>query len=256
MRPVSWSVRLRSALFFVLYNLVGILHSLLCLITAPFLSYPQRYRFVNLWTRAAMWLLQHINGVRFDIRGQENIPRDEPVVLLANHQSQWETFYLQLLVAPQAAVLKRELLWVPFFGWGLALTRPIAINRRQRRNALRTLITQGKSRLNSGISVAIYPEGTRQPPGQVGSFSAGGAMLACQAGRRILPIAHNAGYCWPARSMLRLPGTITLVIGTPIDTTGKSVREVGSEVETWIRRQVEALPKAVSEPDNSPCNGN
>ncbi|WP_111657809.1 lysophospholipid acyltransferase family protein [Isoalcanivorax indicus] len=241
---VSWSVRLRSVLFFIAYNLIGMVHSLLCLATAPFLDHRQRFHFVNHWTRATMWLLRHLNGVQVEVRGLDNIPDNEPVVVVANHQSQWETFYLQLLIAPQSTVLKRELLWVPFFGWGLALLRPIAINRRDRNNALKAVLRQGKARLDDGISVVIYPEGTRQPPGTLGQFSASGALLASLAGRRLLPIVHNAGHCWPARSMMRHPGTITLVIGPPIETEGKSAKQVNAEAERWIRQQAAALPGA------------
>jgi 1-acyl-sn-glycerol-3-phosphate acyltransferase len=233
--PVGPSIWLRSLLFFVLYNLMGIGHSVLCLLAAPFQSFEQRYRFVNLWTRATMWLLRHLNGVRLDIRGLEHIPRDRPVVVMPNHQSQWETFYLQLLISPQATILKRELLWVPFFGWGLALLKPIAIDRSKGSQALKTVVKVGQARLAEGISVVIYPEGTRQPPGTLGSFNAGGAMLAARAGVDVLPIAHNSGDCWPGRSLLRLPGTIRLRIGAPISSTGTSSKGLTSEVESWIR---------------------
>ncbi|NCA70944.1 MAG: 1-acyl-sn-glycerol-3-phosphate acyltransferase [Sphingobacteriia bacterium] len=240
-RALGLGVWVRSILFFIVYNLMGILHSLVSLLLAPFQRFDQRYRFVNHWTRATMWLLRWLNGVEIQVSGLERIPRGEPVVILANHQSQWETFYLQLLVAPQATVLKRELLWVPFFGWGLALLRPIAIDRGQPGQALKTLLRVGQERLDQGISVVIYPEGTRQPPGRVGRFNAGGAMLACRTQRRLLPIAHNAGDCWPARSLWRLPGTIRLVVGEPISCAGSSPKAVSEQVETWIRETVAQL---------------
>lgn len=242
MKPASVSVYLRSLLFFVAYHLIGIVHSMLCLAAAPFLSFEQRFRFVNLWTYATMWLLRHLNGVRVVVEGRENLPEGEAVVVVANHQSQWETFYLQLLIAPQATVLKRELLWVPFFGWGLALLKPIAINRSKPGGALKAILRIGKARLKDGINVVIYPEGTRQAPGVVGRFNPGGAMLACHAGVRLVPIAHNAGQCWPARSMLRHSGVITLVIGPPIETEGKAPKIVAVEAETWIREQAARLP--------------
>jgi 1-acyl-sn-glycerol-3-phosphate acyltransferase len=223
---------------------MGILHSILCLIFAPFQTFEQRYRFVNHWTRGTMWLLRRLNGVTVDVEGSERIPRDEPVVVLANHQSQWETFYLQLLVSPQATVLKRELLWVPFFGWALALLQPIAIDRGQPGQALKTILRVGQARLDQGVSVVIYPEGTRQPPGTVGRFNAGGAMLACRAGRRVLPIAHNAGDCWPARSIWRLPGRIRLVVGEPIDCADKTPKMVTEAVEQWIRTTLGASATA------------
>jgi 1-acyl-sn-glycerol-3-phosphate acyltransferase len=239
--PTNLGIRLRSILFFVLYNLMGILHSLASLLVAPFQTFEQRYRFVNLWTQATMWLLRRLNGVEIEISGLENLPRGEPVVVLANHQSQWETFYLQLLLTPQATVLKRELLLVPFFGWALILLRPIAIDRGQPGQALKTILRVGQERLDQGISVVIYPEGTRQPPGCVARFNAGGAMLACRAGRRVVPIAHNAGDCWPARSLWRLPGTIRVVIGEPIDCADATPKAVNEKAEDWIRATLERL---------------
>lgn len=228
------AVWLRSLLFFLLYNLTGIGHSLLSLLVAPLLTFPQRYRFVNLWTQATMWLLVRLNGVRIEVEGLEHIPRDRPVVVLANHQSQWETFYLQLLIRPQATVLKRSLLWVPFFGWALALLRPIAIDRRRGAHALKTILRVGEQRLATGMSVVIYPEGTRQPAGTLGAFNAGGAMLAARANADILPIVHNSGDCWPVRSLLRLPGTIRVRIGAPISSTGKGPKALNAEVRAWM----------------------
>ncbi len=230
-------VRLLSLLFFVLYNLIGILHSLLSLAVAPFQSFEQRYWFVNLWSRATMWLLRWLNGVRIEVEGLDLIPRDRPVVVMCNHQSQWETFYLQLLISPQATILKRELLWVPFFGWGLALLRPIAIDRSKASQALKTLLRVGQERLREGISVVIYPEGTRQAPGTIGPFNPGGAMLAARAGVEVLPMSHNSGDCWPSRSLMRIPGVIRLRIGAPIPVEGKSAKQIVAEAETWIRTQ-------------------
>ncbi|KAF0809588.1 phospholipid/glycerol acyltransferase [Alcanivorax sp. S71-1-4] len=240
MPAVSINIRLRSLLFFIVYNLLGIVHSLLCLLVAPFLNFRQRYAFVNLWTAGALWLLRHINGIQVEVRGRENLPAGESVVVMANHQSQWETFFLQLLIAPQATVLKRELLRVPFFGWALALLDPIAIDRSKPGDALKTILRVGRKRLAEGTNVVIFPEGTRQAPGQVGRFNAGGAMLACQAGVRVVPIAHNAGRFWPARSLMRYPGTVTVDIGPPIETAGRKAQAVSTEVEGWIRRHVEA----------------
>jgi 1-acyl-sn-glycerol-3-phosphate acyltransferase len=230
-------VRLLSLLFFVLYNLIGILHSLLSLAVAPFQSFEQRYWFVNLWSRATMWLLRWLNDVRIEVEGLDLIPRDRPVVVMCNHQSQWETFYLQLLISPQATILKRELLWVPFFGWGLALLRPIAIDRSKASQALKTLLRVGQERLREGISVVIYPEGTRQAPGTIGPFNPGGAMLAARAGVEVLPMSHNSGDCWPSRSLMRIPGVIRLRIGAPIPVEGKSAKQIVAEAETWIRTQ-------------------
>jgi 1-acyl-sn-glycerol-3-phosphate acyltransferase len=233
---VNPAIKLRSLMFFFLYNLIGVGHSVLCLLVAPFQRFEQRYRFVNLWTQATMWLLRRLNGVQIDVQGLENIPADRAVVVMSNHQSQWETFFLQLLISPQATILKRELLWIPFFGWGLALLRPIAIDRSRGAQALKTILRVGQQRLDDGVSVVIYPEGTRQPPGTIGTFSTGGAKLACRAGVDVLPIVHNSGDCWPSRSLLRLPGTIRMCIGRPIAIAGKTPHAVTAEVEMWMRR--------------------
>ena len=237
---VTLGVRMRSLLFFILYNLLGMVHSLLSLVLAPLQTFEQRYRFVNHWTRVTMWLLRHLNGIEIEVQGRENLPCGEAVVVMANHQSEWETFYLQLLISPQATVLKRELLWVPFFGWALALLQPIAIDRGRPVNALKSLLREGKQRLDRGVSVVIYPEGTRQPPGRIGRFNAGGARLACHAGRRVLPVAHNAGDCWPARSILRKPGRIRLVIGEPM-VCDAGVEELNERVERWISETARRL---------------
>ncbi|MBK1721867.1 lysophospholipid acyltransferase family protein [Thiocystis violacea] len=242
-REATLGIWLRSLAFFVLYNLFGILHSLISLVLAPLMGFERRHWFVNLWTRLSMWLLRRLNGIEIHVSGVENIPPDRPVVVMANHQSEWETFYLQLLVSPQSTVLKRELLWVPFFGWALALLKPIAIDRRKPINALKCLLREGKQRLDAGISVVIFPEGTRQPPGEIGKFNAGGAKLACHAGRPVLPVAHNAGRCWPARSMLRFPGRISLVIGRPISCDA-GPDALMRDAEHWIRDTASTLPAA------------
>lgn len=234
--PISIKTKVLSLLFFGLYNLIGIIHSLISLSVAPFQNFEQRYRFVNLWSKATMWLLKRLNGVSIEVQGLDNLPKGRPVVVMCNHQSQWETFYLQIIVSPQATILKRELLWVPFFGWGLALLRPIAIDRAKGSQALKTLLRAGQERLREGISVVIYPEGTRQPPGTIGRFNVGGAMLAARAGVDVLPMSHNSGDCWPSRSLLRLPGTIRLRIGEPISAAGKSPKQITAEAEAWIRQ--------------------
>ncbi|WP_295541217.1 1-acyl-sn-glycerol-3-phosphate acyltransferase [uncultured Thiohalocapsa sp.] len=233
-RPASASIRLRSLIFVVLSAALAVLHAPLVFLVAPFLSFEQRYRFVNVWSLVVMWLLRHLNGVHIEVEGRAHIPRDRGVVLMPNHQSPWETFYLQLLVSPQATILKKELLWIPFFGWGLALLKPIAINRSMGSQALKTILREGAARLAEGISVTIFPEGTRQPPGTIGRFSSGGAMLATRTGADVLPVAHNSGDCWPARSLMRYPGTIRVVIGEPIASRGKTAKALTAEVEQWI----------------------
>lgn len=238
-RPASLGIRIRSLVFFLLYNLMGILHSLLCVSIGPLLSFERRYRFVNLWTIATLWLLRVLNGVHVRVEGRENLPAGAAVIL-ANHQSSWETFYLQLLISPQATVLKRELLWLPFFGWAVALLNPIRIDRSKGRAALKAVLQQGGERLSRGIAVVIYPEGSRQAPGRVGHFNHGGALLACRnqsADGKAIPliaISHNSGDCWPARSWLRYPGEIVIRISPPFDTHNRQAKEVTAQARDWI----------------------
>jgi 1-acyl-sn-glycerol-3-phosphate acyltransferase len=233
-RRVSLGVRLRSLLFVLLSAVLAVIHAPLVLIVGPFLSFERTYRFVNIWSAAMMWLLRHLNGVRIQVEGREHIPKGQGVVVVANHQSPWETFFLQLLISPQATILKKELLRIPFFGWGLAFLKPIAIDRSAGTKALKMIIKQGTERLAEGISVTIFPEGTRQPPGTIGPFSSGGAMLATRSGADVLPVAHNSGDCWPARSWMRYPGTIRVVIGAPIPSAGKQAKALTAELEQWI----------------------
>lgn len=238
MRTASFNIQTRSLLFVLLYYLMGILHSIPCVLLAPFMNSDQRYRFVNLWTRGVMLLLRRLNHIHVEVRGREHIPTTGAFVVMANHQSQWETFYLQLLFAPQTTVLKKELMRVPFFGWSVALLRPIAIDRRKPGEALKKILREGSQRLAAGTNVVIYPEGTRQAAGTTGRFNAGGAMLACRAGVPVLPVAHNAGDFWPARSMVRRPGTIILEIGPAIATQGRTPQAVNTEAEAWIKGRI------------------
>lgn len=231
-RP-SVSILVRSLLFFVLYNLAGIVHSFFCVLIGPFLPLKARHRFVNLWTVAAMWLLKVLNGVHVRVEGRENIPQGAAVIL-ANHQSSWETFYLQILVSPQATVLKRELLWLPFFGWGLALLNPIRIDRSKGTAALKAVLQQGRDRLGRGIPVVIYPEGSRQAPGKVGHFNHGGALLACRNQVPVIAVTHNSGDCWPARSWLRFPGEIVIRISPPFNTVGSDAKSITAQAREWI----------------------
>ncbi|KZY35830.1 acyl-phosphate glycerol 3-phosphate acyltransferase [Alcanivorax sp. HI0083] len=231
--PPSLSIKVRSALFFVLYNLAGIFHSFLCVLIGPFLPLRARHRFINLWTRFAMWLDHRLNRITVNVEGREYLT-DAPCVILANHQSSWETFYLQVLISPQATVLKRELLWIPFFGWGLALLNPIRINRSDGKAALKSVLSQGKQRLASGLRVVIFPEGSRQAPGTHGKFNHGGSMLATQAGVPVIALTHNSGDCWPRKTWVRYPGTITLRISPPIDTHNKKAKQVSAEAQQWI----------------------
>lgn len=161
---------------------------------------------------------------------------------MCKHQSAWETIALQLEFPAQVWVLKKELLWIPIYGWGLAVMHPIAINRSSAVKAMRQIVSQGCARLKEGLWVVIFPEGTRVAPGEKGKYLPGGGMLAEKSGYPIIPIAHNSGYFWPKSSFRKWPGTIKMVIGPAIETEGKSASEITRETEAWIETTITKLP--------------
>jgi 1-acyl-sn-glycerol-3-phosphate acyltransferase len=168
-------------------------------------------------------------------------PDAQPRIVFCKHQSAWETIAMPTLFPPQVLVFKRELLFIPFFGWGLATLGPIVLDRSTRQQALRTLIEQGKQRLARGLWVTLFPEGTRVAAGAKGRYNAGGAMLAAATGVPVLPIAHNAGVFWPRRSLRKRPGIIDMVIGPEIPTAGRDAREIIRDAETWIETTSQSL---------------
>ena len=240
-------VVLRSLVYLAGQILSAILIGMAVILLLPFPG-PVRDRVISSWARFNIWTLKLVCGLDYRVRGLENIP-EEPAIVVSNHQSAWETLFFQLLFPPLSFILKRQLLWIPFFGWGLAAYQPIAIDRSKKVKALDQLISQGRERLDAGRWLVIYPEGTRMAPGYPGKFQAGGAMIASKSGAPILPVAHNAGVFWPKNSFLKQPGTIDIVIGPVIRPQGLKVREINSEVEAWVQRIQAGLPgNAVSRP--------
>jgi len=230
---------IRSFIFLILQLLWTPICATLALFTFPFDPHT-RYRIISGFAYSMMWLLRVICNIRFEVRGTENIPQ-EPCIVLSKHQSAWETFALQTVFPPQVWVLKRELLLLPFFGWGLALTSPIAINRGKGSQAMKQLLTQGKQRLAAGFCVVIFPEGTRMPYGKRGKYKIGGALLGESSGAPVVPVAHNAGKFWGRNSFLKHPGTITMSIGKPINTKGLKAEEINRQVEDWIEAEMERI---------------
>ncbi len=206
------------------------------LLLFPF-PFRVRYGFISHWARFNLWWLEKCCGLRYQVRGAEHIPAGNGIIF-CKHQSAWETLALQQVFPPQVWLLKRELLWIPLFGWGLALLEPIAIDRKAGRKALQQLLAQGKRRLAAGRWVVIFPEGTRVAPGEKRRYQFGGAILAEKSGYPVIPVAHNAGEFWPRNSFLKHPGTIQMVIGPPIDTRGKSAAEINRLAEAWIEGQM------------------
>jgi 1-acyl-sn-glycerol-3-phosphate acyltransferase len=232
-------VFIRSLSFLLLQIIWVPIYATLSLFTFPF-SPLTRYRFISGLAYSMMWLLRVVCDIRMEVRGVENIPKD-PCLVMCKHQSAWETFALQTVFPPQVWVLKRELLLLPFFGWGLALTSPIAINRSKGKQAIKQLLEQGKARLAQGFCVVIFPEGTRMAHGTRGKYKIGGALLAEATGVPVVPIAHNAGKYWGRSAFLKYPGTIIMSIGKPIEPQGLKAEEINRRVEDWIETEMERL---------------
>ena len=225
---------LRSLLFSTGMVSTALVFSALGTLTAP-LPFRVRYRFLTQWARLNLWWLAKTCGLDFVVEGIENVPRNTAAIVFCKHQSAWETLALQRVFPPHAWVLKRELMWVPFFGWGLAMLEPIAIDRKAGRRAIKQIISQGRARLDAGRWVVVFPEGTRVAPGQMRRFGLGGALLAEHTGYPVVPVAHNAGEFWPRRGFLKRRGTVRMVIGPAIETVGRRAEDINAEAEGWIR---------------------
>ena len=230
---------LRSVLFAAALVVVTPPYALIALLTFP-LPRMVRYRIISGWSMLVVWLARVILGIHWRIEGREHLP-SRPAVILAKHQSAWETMAFQLFFPPQVHVLKRELLWIPFFGWGLALMSPIAIDRSRGVKALRAIARRGRERLEQGFWVVVFPEGTRVRPGERRPYQLGGAWLAAAAGAPVVPVAHNAGLVWPRNAFLKRPGTVIVRIGPVIDASGRDPKALNDMAEAWIEEQQKAL---------------
>lgn len=231
--PILW---LRSLAFWLVFPVSIMVYAVLLLFTFPF-QLTTRWALVQTWARFVLWWLRITCRLSYAVQGAEHIPPGAAIVF-SKHQSTWETIALQLIFPMQVWVAKRELMWIPFFGWGLALMKCIAIRRGSGRAAVRQLVTQGKARLDEGIWIVIFPEGTRIPAGQRGQYRIGGAILAEQSGYPIVPVAHNAGEYWPRRSFIKRPGVIQVRIGKPIQGDGRSAQALLDEAADWIEARM------------------
>lgn len=230
---------MRSLIFFTGQVLITVLYFPLTLL-ACFLPLKKKVSLIGGWGWLMVKWLKISCGLGYSVTGIENLP-DRPFVALVKHQSAWETMSLLFVLPPHCWVLKKELLRIPIFGWGLSLAKPIAIDRSQSKAALKQLLKDGKDRLSRGLSVVICPEGTRMAPGVSGKFNAGGSMLASQAKVPVVPIAHNSGSFWQRKGFIKKPGTIQLVIGEAIDPASHSASEINALCKKWIDETVQAL---------------
>ena len=230
---------LRSLLFAAAIAVVTPPYALVALASFP-LPRMMRYRIISGWSRLILYFARAILGIEWRVEGRENLPA-RPAVILAKHQSAWETLAFQHIFPPQVHVLKRELLWIPFFGWGLALMSPIAINRGRGAAALRSIARRGRERLDQGFWVVVFPEGTRVAPGETRDYQVGGAWLAAASGAPVVPVAHNAGQFWPRNALFKRSGTVTVRIGPAIEPGSRKPQEINALAKEWIEQQQKVL---------------
>ncbi|PLC55400.1 1-acyl-sn-glycerol-3-phosphate acyltransferase [Pollutimonas nitritireducens] len=231
---------LRSTLYQIFLAVTVIPYAIACLLWWP-LPLHWRYKLTIGWPRLGIWGAKVILGIRWELKGAENFP-DGPAVMLSKHQSAWETmFIIGYMPRDMCFVYKRELHRIPFFGWGLAQLRMIPIDRAKGRDAFEQVVKIGQERINEGRWPILFPEGTRMLPGKTGRYKLGGALLATRTNTPVIPVAHNAGECWPRNAFIKKPGLITVSIGPLIETAGLDADAVNRKVQEWIESEMRIL---------------
>jgi len=245
-KPPAWGDHISSAprsLAFALFQSIVTPPFALLVVALFWLPALPRYRFITLWCAMNLWAARWICGIRHRVIGMENVG-DTPKIVACKHSSTWETLFLSRLLPPLAYVAKKELLSVPFFGWGFRLASPITIDRGTGQDAMRQVAQQGRERFAQGFWIVLYPEGTRIPVRKRVRYKSGAARLAIAMQAPILPIAHNAGWLWPKGALGKRPGTVTLSIGSPIDPGTMDAAQLMHAVEAWIEDEVARLGPA------------
>jgi 1-acyl-sn-glycerol-3-phosphate acyltransferase len=231
---------IRSVVFTAFMFAWTLAFAILFVCVAWLLPLPRRFGLAAWYADIMLRALRAICGLEHRVEGLANLP-DAPHVALWKHASAWETFAQFLIGPPKVIVLKRELMYIPFFGWGLWQLRSIAVDRGAGASAVNQVVNQGTARLHEGLSTLIFPEGTRVAAGETRRYGVSGALLASRAGCLVVPVAHDAGFYWPRRGLLKKPGTITVVIGPPIAAAGRDPREINDEAQAWIESTIARL---------------
>jgi 1-acyl-sn-glycerol-3-phosphate acyltransferase len=236
---------LRSTLHMA-FMFVTVIPYTLCILLARMLGAKGnvRYGFAQKWLTLSIDAARVLMGIRYQVQGQENLPVGEtsPAILLVKHQSTYETFLMPAIMPhPLAYVFKKELLYVPFFGWSIGSLDMIHIDRSQRAKAFAKVVEQGQALLDRGVWVIMFPEGTRIPRGERGSYKTGGTRLAIATGAPVIPIAVTSAKCWPRKAFIKTPGVVDVSIGKPIPSVGRDAEELMREVETWIEAEMHRL---------------
>ena len=236
---------LRSALHMAFMFITVIPYTLLILLTRLLGAKGNtRYTIAQKWLTLTIDAARVIMGIRYEVQGQENLPVGEtsPAILLVKHQSTYETFLMPAIMPhPLAYVFKKELLYVPFFGWSIGSLDMIHIDRSQRAKAFAKVVEQGQALLDRGVWVIMFPEGTRIPRGARGSYKTGGTRLAIATGAPVIPVAVTSAKCWPRKAFIKHPGVVEVSIGKPIPSVGRDADELMREVETWIEAEMHRL---------------
>ena len=226
---------IRSTIFYLGYLSSGIIASFLACVIGPFLGLEDRLKLFSQWPKFANWFLHISCGIKVEVIGNENLPT-EPCVIVSNHQGQWETYSMQYLFHPMCTLLKRELLYIPLWGWAMKMLNPIAINRSKPKEAILQTLEEGSNRLQNGMYVLFFPEGTRVKAGRVGKYARSSFELAKRNGVMVLPLCHNSGDCWPAHKFIKKPGKITLTIGEPFYV--ENSKQSASDVKKWVEKKL------------------
>lgn len=237
--PSRSSLWLRSVLFWLVF-LVSTLVLAFPVIFSAFVSIEVAGSLVRFWVAINLWSLKHICGLSYRVEGQAHIP-DEPVIVFSKHQSTWETLFFQYQFPGILYVAKRELAWLPFFGWCLVALRYIFIDRSSGRKAIKHISDQYQQRKSEGLSLVIFPEGTRKPVGAEPDYKIGGAVVAVETDTPLLPVALNAGEFWPRHSFIKWPGEISIVFGPPIEPAGKTADQLRAEARDWIEGKMQEI---------------
>ena len=235
---MQWLASFAFNIFMAVWTIsFGFVYCVVCL----FLPWRGRFWMAGMLTYPVFFAARVLCGLRFTVEGREHIPAGHHVYFM-KHSSTWETYAIMILFEPLVWVMKREILFIPFVGWGCLLARCIAIDRKAGHSAVNQVLLQGKDRMERfGAWVLVFPEGTRMAAGETRKYGSSGTLLAAQQDCRIVPVAHNAGFFWPRRGLLKKRGVIRVIIGPPVEAAGRDTREVNEEVQAWIERNVEAV---------------
>lgn len=233
-------MRFIGSLLFSLFMIITTIMIGVVLLATFFLPFKMRSFFTTIYAKSNIIALRVFCGIKHEVKGLENIP-NEPCIIFSKHQSTWETLALQLVFPAQTFIVKRELMWVPFFGWGLAMLKPVAIDRKAGRNAMEQVVKQGRERLEQGIWLVIFPEGHRYKPGTKTKYKKGAGVLAEKTGYPVIPVAHNAGEFWRKKQFVKTPGIVKMHIGQVISTKGKRAEDIVEEGRQWIESELHKI---------------